>query len=98
MATALRAVSNDARRDIMRWLRDPAAHFTPQSVGSFDVEGVCASIIQERSGLSQPAVSAHLKTLHQAGLVTRRKVGTWQFYKRDERAVQRLLALLAEQL
>ncbi|MER6628181.1 helix-turn-helix transcriptional regulator [Streptomyces sp. NPDC000987] len=97
-AVALRALANDARLDIMRWLKDPAAHFNPQSVGSFEVEGVCASTIQERSGLAQPTVSAHLKTLYQAGLVVRTKVGAWQFYKRDEQAVQRLLAALAEEL
>ncbi|MBB2914205.1 ArsR family transcriptional regulator [Streptosporangium becharense] len=97
-AAALRALSNDARLDIMRWLKDPTAHFTPQSVGSFEVEGVCASTIQERLGLAQPTVSAHLRTLHQAGLVVRTKVGAWQFYKRDEQAVRRLLDTLAAEL
>lgn len=97
-AGALRALANDARLDILRWLRDPAANFGPQAVGSFDVEGVCVSVIQERSGLSQPAVSAHLKILYQAGLVSRRKIGPWQYYKRDEAGVRRLLDALRGEL
>lgn len=94
----LRALANDARLDILRWLRDPAANFGPQAVGDFDVEGVCVSVIQERAGLSQPTISAHLKILHQAGLVTRKKVGPWHYYKRNEPAVRHFLESLDREL
>ena len=94
----LRALANDTRLDILRWLKDPTASFEEQAVGSFDNEGVCVSVIQERAGLSQPAISAHLKILFQAGLVSRRKIGPWQFYKRDDKGVQRLLAALQRNL
>ncbi|TDE26649.1 metalloregulator ArsR/SmtB family transcription factor [Actinomadura sp. 6K520] len=94
----LRALSNRARLDILRWLKDPAANFGHQAVGDFDVEGVCVSVIQERAGMSQPTVSAHLKVLHQAGLVTRKKVGAWQYYKRDESAIRDFTEILAREL
>ena len=94
----LRALANEARLDILRWLKDPAANFGHLAVGDFTVEGVCVSVIQERSGLSQPTISAHLKILHQAGLVTRTKVGPWHYYKRDEPAIRRFLDSLSGQL
>ncbi|TDB93926.1 metalloregulator ArsR/SmtB family transcription factor [Actinomadura sp. 7K534] len=94
----LRALSNRARLDILRWLKDPAANFGHQAVGDFDVEGVCVSVIQERAGMSQPTISAHLKVLHQAGLVTRQKVGAWQYYKRDESAIRAFTENLAREL
>jgi DNA-binding transcriptional ArsR family regulator len=94
----LRALSNRARLEILQWLRDPAANFGPQAVGDFDVEGVCVSTIQERAGMSQPTVSAHLKILHQAGLVTRQKMGAWHFYKRDEGAIRRFAETLLTSL
>ncbi|GII77746.1 transcriptional regulator [Sphaerisporangium rufum] len=97
-AEVLRALASGARLDILRWLKDPAGNFGPQAVGDFDVEGVCVSVIQDRAGMSQPTVSAHLKILHQAGLVTRRKIGPWHFYKRDEQAVRRFLDTLSAAL
>jgi ArsR family transcriptional regulator len=41
--------------------------------------------------LTQPTVSHHLKVLHDAGLVTRSRRGTWVYY----RAVPERLAALA---
>ncbi|GGO83654.1 ArsR/SmtB family transcription factor [Nonomuraea cavernae] len=94
----LRALASTARLDILRWLKDPAGNFGRQEIGDFDVEGVCVSVIQDRAGMSQPAVSAHLKILHQAGLVTRKKIGNWHFYRRDELAIRRFLDTLSTAL
>ncbi|MER7542885.1 metalloregulator ArsR/SmtB family transcription factor [Spirillospora sp. NPDC127506] len=94
----LRALSDQARLDILHWLKDPAANFGHQAVGDFDVEGVCVSVIQERAGMSQPTVSAHLKVLHEAGLVTRKKAGAWQYYKRDEPAIRGFAETLLREL
>ncbi|MFG1946185.1 ArsR/SmtB family transcription factor [Nonomuraea sp. NPDC048826] len=95
---ALRAIASSTRLDILRWMKDPARNFGHQEIGDFDVEGVCVSVIQERAGLSQPAVSAHLKVLYQAKLLTRRKIGPWHFYKRDEEAIRRFLETLTDAL
>jgi len=42
---------------------------------------VCNCELVEPLGRSQPTVSHHLKVLHDAGLVTREKRGTWAWYR-----------------
>jgi ArsR family transcriptional regulator len=46
--------------------------------------GVCAGLIDEKTGLSQSTVSGHLAILQKAGLVTVQRVGQWNFFKRNE--------------
>ncbi|HJV72872.1 MAG TPA: helix-turn-helix domain-containing protein, partial [Noviherbaspirillum sp.] len=53
--------------------------------------GVCAGLIDQRAGLSQSTVSAHLATLQRAGLVTSKRVGQWIFFKRNEEVIQAFL-------
>lgn len=52
--------------------------------------GICAGQF-ERCSLSQSTVSAHLATLHRAGLVTTKRVGQWIFYKRNEETISAFL-------
>ncbi|SIT91804.1 ArsR/SmtB family transcription factor [Edaphobacillus lindanitolerans] len=42
---------------------------------------VCVCDFVEVLGISQPAVSQHLRKLREAGIVTERKVGTWKHYR-----------------
>jgi ArsR family transcriptional regulator, arsenate/arsenite/antimonite-responsive transcriptional repressor len=42
---------------------------------------ICACDLVEGSGRSQPTVSHHMKTLVDAGLVTREKRGLWVWYR-----------------
>ncbi|TDV60837.1 helix-turn-helix transcriptional regulator [Pseudomonas sp. LP_7_YM] len=81
----LKVLANPTRRAVLGWLKDPHESFKgcPQ-LYDFSVYGVCASLIQEKSGLSQPATSICLKSLHDQGLVKASKVGKWTYYKRDE--------------
>lgn len=77
-----KALANPVRRQILSWLKQPEAFFANQLHPlSF---GVCASLIDERTGLSQSTVSAHLATLQKAGLVTVQRVGQWNFFKRND--------------
>lgn len=77
-----KALANPVRRQILSWLKQPEAFFADQLHPlSF---GVCASLIDERTGLSQSTVSAHLATLQKAGLVTVQRVGQWNFFKRND--------------
>jgi DNA-binding transcriptional ArsR family regulator len=85
-----KALANPVRRDILRWLKEPQAHFTEQVHHPFEV-GVCAGLIDARAGLSQSTVSAHLATLEKAGLVTRARLGQWNFFKRNEQTIQAFL-------
>ena len=93
---ALKAIAHPLRRRFLAWLKEPARNF-PDQVLSHDL-GVCASQIERRAGLSQSTVSAHLALLARAGLVSSRKVGQWSFFRREERAVKRLLSTLGSGL
>lgn len=84
-----KALANPVRREILQWLKEPLEHFAHQE-HSLEF-GVCAGLIDARTGLSQSTVSAHLATLQRAGLVTSRRVGQWIFYKRDEETIKAFL-------
>lgn len=84
-----KALANPVRRQILAWLKKPADHFSSQE---HPLEmGVCAGLINERAGLSQSTVSAHLAVLQQAELVTARRIGQWVFFKRDEKTIKAFL-------
>jgi DNA-binding transcriptional ArsR family regulator len=86
--SAIRALANERRLQILEWLKDPEAHFPPQVDGDLVDDGVCAVLIAQKLGLSQPTVSEHLKVLSQAGLVRPKRIKQWTFYKRDESRIR----------
>lgn len=45
---------------------------------------VCVCDFVDVLGISQPAVSQHLRKLKEAGIVTERKRGTWKHYRLAE--------------
>ncbi|GAN80260.1 ArsR family transcriptional regulator [Acidocella aminolytica 101 = DSM 11237] len=92
----LKALSNPVRLKILRGLRTPAENF-PGQEHPYEW-GVCANKIETICGLSQSSVSGHLSILHQAGLVTAKKVGQWIFYQRNEAAIAQFLADLKDNL
>jgi DNA-binding transcriptional ArsR family regulator len=84
-----KALANPVRRQILQWLKDPGAHFAHQEHPlSF---GVCAGLIDQRTGLSQSTVSAHLAILLKADLIVSRRVGQWNFFLRNEETIQAFL-------
>ena len=92
----IKALSHPVRREILSWLKEPEVHFADQEHPlSF---GVCAGKIDQKTGLSQSTVSTHLAVLQRAGLITSRKVGQWNFFSRNEEAIQQFLARLNDQL
>jgi ArsR family transcriptional regulator len=84
-----KALANPVRREILAWLKTPEAHFAGQE-HPLDF-GVCAGMIDKRSGLSQSTVSAHLATLQAAELVTSKRIGQWVFFKRNEATIKAFL-------
>jgi predicted ArsR family transcriptional regulator len=56
---------------------DPTAHFRPQVDGDLVEDGVCAVLIAEKLGLSQPTLSEHMRVFTQAGLVRGKKIKQW---------------------
>ena len=84
-----KALANPLRREILTWLKAPQTYFEMQQ-HPLDI-GVCAGLIDQRTGLSQSTVSAHLATLEKAGLITQQRLGQWKFFRRDESVIQAFL-------
>ncbi len=84
-----KALANPVRRQILQWLKDPAGNFAEQDHPLH--LGVCASLLDRRTGLSQSTVSAHLATLQKAGLVSTKRVGQWTFFSRNEAVIEQFL-------
>jgi DNA-binding transcriptional ArsR family regulator len=87
---ALRAMANNKRLQILEWLKNPRAHFPPQVDGDLVKDGVCGCFIARKLNISQPTAGVHLKVLAQAGLIHGKRIKQWTFYKRDERAIDRI--------
>ena len=88
--SVLRALASERRLQILKWLKNPRAHFRAQVDGDLVEDGVCGVLIAEKLGVSQPTVSEHLRVLSQAGLLNSRRVRQWTFYKRDEARIAEL--------
>jgi ArsR family transcriptional regulator len=71
----LSALGNDTRYELVRRIR------TAES-------DVCVCDLEAAVGLSQSAVSQALSRLYSAGLVTRRKEGSWRYYGLTDDAEQ----------
>ncbi len=92
----IKALAHPVRREMLQWLKDPEKYFVEQD-HPFEI-GVCAGKFDQRCGLSQSTVSAHLATLQRAGLVTSRKVGQWNFFKRNEAVIAEFLRQMSDEL
>ena len=93
-----KALSNETRLKILRWLKDPVANFPPHvELGHFDF-GVCVQCIQEKAGLSQSTISHFMSVLHNAELVRPTRHGKWTYYKRNERTIKMYLRRMREDL
>jgi DNA-binding transcriptional ArsR family regulator len=78
--TALKTLGNDTRYSIVRLLK------------AADRE-LCVCEINPIVDVSDSAISHALSDLYDAGLVTRRKDGTWRYYETTDRAEALLTAL-----
>jgi ArsR family transcriptional regulator len=94
----LRALGNEKRLQILDWLKDPTAHFPPQIAGDLIKDGVCGLFITEKSNISQPTASEHLRVLVDAGFLTATKIKQWTFYRRDEKAITAFKVLVKSQV
>ncbi|PRX97179.1 ArsR/SmtB family transcription factor [Allonocardiopsis opalescens] len=94
-----KALGNPARLQIMRWLKDPDAHFGAyEPIADRQSVGVCVTHIQAKSGLAQSTVSSYLATLERAGLVRPTRVGKWTHYRRDEERLAQVAQVIGTTL
>jgi ArsR family transcriptional regulator len=92
----LRAIANERRLRILKWLKKPAKHFPRQVDGDLVKDGVCGVLLAEKLGVSQPTASEHLKILSQAGLIRAKRIKQWTFYQRHEAGIRQCKKLLAK--
>lgn len=96
---ALKMLANPTRRAILTWLDNPDEAFKEHTqLYPYKVHGVCASLIQDKIGLSQPATSLCLKALQDAGFLEAKKVGKWTYYKSNSKVVEEVIAELRSEL
>jgi ArsR family transcriptional regulator len=69
LATTFKAIADPARLRLLSFI-------AAQPSGE-----ACVCYLTKPLGLSQPTVSHHLKVLHDAGLLTRDRRGTWVYYR-----------------
>jgi ArsR family transcriptional regulator len=96
--TALKALANDRRLLTLEWLRAPRSHFREQVDGDLADDGVCALLIAEKLGVSQPTVSEHMRILTAAGLVSAKRIKQWTFYRRNEARLADIRTAIGERL
>ena len=92
-----KALANPKRLQIMVWLRDPEAHFSPQP-DPMDEVGVCVKQIQEKAGISQSTASQFMSVLQRAGLVQSTRIGQWTYYRRNDARISGLPRLINDTL
>ena len=84
------ALANDRRMQILGWLKEPRSHFQRQIDGCLVKDGVCALLIAEKLGVSQPTLSEHMRILVQSGLVQSTRIKKWTLYKRNETTIRKI--------
>src|SRR5271154_7178660 len=94
----LKAVASSVRLEILQYLKDPTGNFPAQTDGDLDRDGVCADFIREKLGIAAATASRHLTLLTDAGLLIAMRKKGWTFYRRDEKAIGRLLSRLRSDL
>jgi ArsR family transcriptional regulator len=84
----IKALADPARLRIVEFLRRPDAGCCVLP------DRVCACDVETLLGLSQPAISHHMKILTQAGLVSGEKQGRWMYYRLEPAAFAQLVSFL----
>jgi DNA-binding transcriptional ArsR family regulator len=79
MESALRAIAEPHRREIVRLVRN---------------EELTAGQIASHFNVTRPAISQHLRFLRDAGLVTERRQGTRRFYRAEPQKLAALKAFI----
>ena len=98
LEAALKALANDKRLQVLDWLKDPVAHFRPQTDGDLVKDGVCGALITEKLGVSQPTASEHLRVLSDAGFLVGKRIKQWVFYRRDEKQIAEFKTLVKKSI
>jgi DNA-binding transcriptional ArsR family regulator len=92
-----KSLSNEARLQILEWLKEPHRHFEPQ--GDIALEtGVCVSQITEKLNMTQSTASQYLSMLQKAGILHATRIGKWTYYRRNEEVIKKIGSYFLEEL
>jgi ArsR family transcriptional regulator len=89
MIETCKALADPARLKILEFLRRPDAQCCTFA------DRVCACDVESMLGLSQPAISHHMRILVRAGLVTSEKDGRFIYYRLNGAAFASAVEFLA---
>ncbi|ASA91933.1 TPA: helix-turn-helix transcriptional regulator [Streptococcus agalactiae] len=95
-----KALANEHRLQIIKWLKTPKDYFVNEGHPEIDVEtvGVCVREIQKKLGLTQSTTSHYLTILQKSNLVMATRIGKWTYYRRNEATLSQLCHLINEEL
>ena len=97
-----KALSNETRLSILKWLKEPEKYFPPQGLhipdGDDFSNSVCVGSICEKTNISQSTISLYLDMLQRAGLLESRRFGKWTYYRRNEKNIQELAEFIRSEL
>ncbi|MBM9502533.1 helix-turn-helix transcriptional regulator [Leptospira sp. 201903071] len=93
-----KAIGNETRLSILEWLKDPESNFGKQEIGDFKKDGVCVTLIQEKTELGQSTISHYLSLLLGANLLKSKRIGQWTFYSRNEETIKEYLNFLKRKI
>jgi len=93
----LKAISNEKRLKILKWLKEPRKHFSSTHC-DVDKDGVCVGLIEQKAGLSQSTASQYLLQLRQAGLIHMERRGQWTYCKLNYDFINAFIKELGKEL
>ena len=93
-----KALSNENRLKILETINNEAeCTCNPEEIGVLDLQETpicCVDEIVDKFDMAQSSVSQHLKELHNAGLLQRRKKAQWVYYSVDRKVLEQLVEYL----
>lgn len=93
-----KALSNEARLQILQWLKEPELHFTPHEGIDMNEIGVCVSQITDKLNMTQSTASQYLSILQRASLIKTERIGKFTYYKRDEEAIRAITDFFKQEI
>ena len=85
----------ERRAALLKAVADPVRIQLLSIIGASADQEACVCDMTDAVQVSQPTVSHHLKTLVDAGILTRERRGSWAWFRLDTRALEDIRGFLA---
>jgi len=98
----LKALANDTRLNILKWLADPDKYFPGRKEDSLQevdfLGGVSVTDIQKKTGKAQSTTSHDLDLLVNAGFLEVKYVGRYSYFRRNQKALKKLAKYIKNEI